>query len=325
MIAARSVTRLNFDFDDNDRVRIRLTLEKEYAPAKPLPAPARAKSGGPVTLHAPGPEDIVHLAALLASGADAFAPAFLMRPGMAADMLATGAISALLASAGGTVLGDVAWRRVSEPAIELFGPYLFYEDADGEVLELLLDAAIAQVSRSGARALLRCEGPLSGYERFFDLLGELKLKLPGEVPGGGLVWTHYYKQLGEESCGTVYATPRFAGFLQSEYGRLCLPRHVRETPPREAGRPGASLLSLEFDNHRSLCTLRPLAAGSDMAENLAAHLTLLEREGILNAVVELDTGRAGGTAFAPALYQAGFSPRLVVPDAGAGDLVIFAR
>ncbi len=325
MIAARSVTRLNLDFGNNDRVRVQLTREKDYDLAVALEPPARGKSAGPVALHAPGPEDIMHFAALLASDAGAAVPAFLARPGMAADMLASGAIGALLASAGGFVLGGVTWRRLNEPTIELFGPYVFYEDAGGEVFAELLDAAIAQVSRSGARALLRRQGPLPGFERFFDFLGELKLKPPKETAQGGVVWTHYYKQLREETSGVVYAAPRFAGFLRAEYGRLCLPRQVRETSSSETERPGASLLSVEFEHRRSLATLRPLAAGSDMAENLAAHLALLERDGILNVIAELDAGRPASTAFAPALYGSGFSPRLAVPDAGTGDLVIFAR
>jgi hypothetical protein len=325
MIAARSVTRLNLDFGDDGRVRVQLTREKDYAPAVPLEPPARGKPAGPAALHTPLPEDIMHFAALLASDANAAVPAFLNRPGMAADMLASGAIGALLASAGGFVLGGVIWRRLNDSTVVLSGPYVFYDDAREEVFAELLDAAIAEVSRSGARTLLRRQGPLPGFERFFDFLGELKLKRPKGTARGDVVWTHYYKQLREETSGVVYAAPRFAGFLRAEYGRLCLPRQVRETSPGESGRPGASLLSVEFEHRRSLATLRPLAAGGDMAENLAAHLALLKRQGILNVIAELDTGRPGDTAFAPALYASGFSPRLAVPDAGIGDLVIFAR
>jgi hypothetical protein len=324
MIAQRSVTRLTLDFGANDDVRLHLVREREYAQAAPQPPPPRGKVSGAAVLHTPGREDIEHFASLLASNANAIAPAFLVRPGMAADMLDSGAVGALLASAGGFVLGGVLWRRINDPTIELFGPYVFYDDASEAVLTELLDAAAAHVSRSGARTLLRRQGPLPGYERFFDFLGELTLA-PGKGAGGLAARTYYYKQLREESGGAVYAEPRFAGFLRAEYDRLCLPRQVRETSPNGPERIGASLLSVEFESRHSLARLRPLAAGRDMAENLAAHLALLDLDGVRNVVAELDVGRADGAAFAPALYDNGFSPRLVVPDAGAGDIAIFAR
>jgi hypothetical protein len=324
MIAQRSVTRLSLDFGANDDVRLRLVREREYAPAAPLPLPARGKVSGPAALHAPGREDIEHFASLLAANPNAIAPAFLARPGMAADMLASGAVGALLASAGGFVLGGVLWRRINDPTVELFGPYVFYDDADA-VLTELLDAAAARVSRSGARTLLRRQGPLPGFERFFDFLGELRLAPGKGAPGGPAARTYYYKQLREESGGAVYAEPRFAQFLRAEYHRLCLPRQVRETSANGPVRLGASLLSVEFENRHSLATLRPLAPGRDMAENLANHLALLDLDGVQNVVAELDVGRADGAAFAPALYDNGFSPRLVVPDAGVGDIAIFAR
>jgi hypothetical protein len=60
-----------------------------------------------------------------------------------------------------------------------------------------------------------------------------------------------------------------------------------------------------------------------MAANLAGHLDLLRDEGILNFIVEINTGRGEDTAFADALAETGFVPRLLIPDAGQGDLVIY--
>lgn len=325
MIAARSVTQLRLDFGRDEEVSLQLIRERDYAPAAPLALPALDTVQTP-RLHVPERDDIRHFAALLAGQHQAFVPDFLARPGMAADMLDGGALDALLASAGDSMLGGVLWRRRSESTIELFGPYVFYADPGDAVLTQLLDEAVGHISRSGARTLLRRQGRLPGYERFFDFLGELDLKAPdGEPAAAPSVWTHYYKQLREESSGTVYAEPRFARFLRGEYARLFLPRQVRETSAQNEGRSSHSLLSVDFEHGRSLATLRPLVTGRDMAENLAAHLSLLEQEGIRNAIVEVDTGRNEETAFAPALYASGFLPRLVLPDAGKGDLVIFAR
>jgi hypothetical protein len=60
-----------------------------------------------------------------------------------------------------------------------------------------------------------------------------------------------------------------------------------------------------------------------MAANLAGHVDLLRGEGIANFIVEINTGRSEDTAFADALAETGFVPRLLIPDAGQGDLVIY--
>lgn len=320
MIAARSVTRLSIELGRDEQVGLQLIREREYPPATVQALPA-APAAAAVRLAAPSREDLIYFGGLLAGG-DALLPAFLERPAMAADMLASGALGALLASAGQTLGGGVFWRRLSESTIELYGPYLLFPDDGDALLTRLLDEAVGQISRSGARALLRRQGELRGFERFFDFLGELELASPS-ASRERLVWPHYYKQLREESGGVVYAEPRFAEFLRAQYDRLFLPRQVRETSSASGG--DDSVLSVDFEQRRSLATLRLLASGSDLAENLAAHLTLLAREHIANVLVEVDCGRADEIGFVSVLYDAGFLPRLLIPDAGRGDLVVFAR
>ena len=85
----------------------------------------------------------------------------------------------------------------------------------------------------------------------------------------------------------------------------------------------ASVLAVELEYPRSLAIIRPLCAGKDMAANLTAHLDLLRGEGIDNFIVELNTGLGEDTAFADALAETGFVPRLLIPDAGQGDLVVY--
>ena len=85
----------------------------------------------------------------------------------------------------------------------------------------------------------------------------------------------------------------------------------------------SSVLAAELEQEQSLAIIRPLGAGRDMAANLAGHLHLLRGGGIANFLVELDTGRSEDTAFAAALAETGFVPRLVIPDAGLGDLVVY--
>ena len=326
MIAARSVTHLSIELGSDEQVCLHLIREREYAAATPLALPD-APWPAAVRLHSPSGEDIRYFGGLLASRQTPFLPAFLERPEMAADMLAADALGAILASAGETLVGGVFWRRLSESTIELFGPYLLFPDDDDALLTRLLDEAVGRISRSGARALLRRQGPLRGFERFFDFLGELQLAT-APVAGGAaesLAWPHYYKQLREETGGVVYAEPRFAAFLRAEYDRLCLPRQVRETSPTGSGSGDASVFSVDFEHRRSLATLRLLAKGDDLSENLAAHLALLAHEKIDNVLVEIDSGCDDEIGFSSVLYDAGFLPRLLIPDAGRGDLVLFAR
>lgn len=320
MIAARSVTRLRLDFGHDERLDLQLTRTREYAAVQPLALPALPPAAA-LRFQLPGGADIDYFARLATADDATWVPPWLLRSGMAADMLAAGALGGILASRGETMVGGVFWRNLSESTIELFGPYLLYPDPDDTVLSDLLDEAVGRIARSGARSLLRRQGRLAGYDRFFDRLGELVLIRGGET----VRWTHYYKQLREESGATVYAEPRFAAFLCAEYDRLCLPRQVREAlPPSDArGRSAASVFSVDFEPERSLATLRLLVKGNDLAGNLTRHMQLLEREGIRNIIVEIDTALPDDSALVPLLYAVGFTPRLLLPEAGRGDLVIF--
>jgi hypothetical protein len=256
---------------------------------------------------------------VVTSGAP-FVPTFLARPGMAADMLAAGHLHSVLAIAGDWIVGGLLWRPLTDTCIELYGPYLLIDDPDDAALTMLMDEAVGRISRSRSRGLVRRQGTLTGHERFFDFLGELEMT---GVSGTAAHATYYYRQLREESGGVVYCAGPLAAFLEDQYDRLCLPRQVRQS----AGDPGrlrdASVLAVEITYDRSLAIIRPLCAGKDMAANLSAHLVLLRDQGIENFIVEINTGRSEDTAFADALEETGFIPRLLIPDAGQGDLVVY--
>ncbi len=320
MIAARSVSSLRLEFDREDRVSLWLTRDRDYPPAPSVALPPTGLSDPLRVQRRPSREDVAHFAAMLAASKEPYAPAFLHRPGMAADMLAGGHLQAALLLSGNWIAGGIVWRPLTETCLELYGPYLF--DARREpALSMLLDEAVSRISRSGARGLLRRQGPLPDAERFFDRLGELTLGAAGEKTPP---CTYYYRQLREESGGVVYASGPLAAFLQRQYDRLCLPRQVREHSGGSARLRDASVLAVELEHARALAVIHPLCSGTDMAANLVAHLDLLRAEGIADFIVEVNTGRGEETAFAEALEAAGFAPRLLIPDAGQGDLVIYA-
>jgi hypothetical protein len=319
MIAARSVSSLRLDFGAEEKVVIRMTRDRDYPPASavPLPPPDAAKA---VRLADPSQDDLRHFATMVATSGSPFVPPFLSRPGMAADMLSAGHLHAILALGGDWIVGGVLWRPLTDTCIELYGPYLFNDDPDDSMLTMLMDEAIGRISRSRCRGLMRRQGPLKGHERFFDFLGELEMT---GISGNAGHATYYYRQLKEESGGVVYCKKSLAAFLDGQYERLCLPRQVRQAAADAARLRDASVLAVELEYPRSLAIIRPLCAGKDMAANLTAHLDLLRGEGIDNFIVELNTGLAEDTAFADALEDTGFVPRLLIPDAGQGDLVVY--
>lgn len=318
MLAARSVSSLRLEFGANERVAIRMTRDREYAAAPAVALPP-SDLEGMVRLATPSRDDLRHFAAMVTASASPFIPPFLARPGMAADMLAAGHLNALLALNNDWIVGGLLWRPLTESCSELFGPYLFTSDPEERTLTMLMDEAFGRISHSRARGVLRRQGPLPDYERFFDFLGDLELAGSDDATSH---CSYYHRQLREESGGVVYCGAPLASFLADQYDRLCLPRQIRES----GGIPrlrDASVLVVELDYPRSLATLRPLCAGRDMADNLTAHLELLREEGISTFIVEINTGRSEETAFAGALEQSGFVPRLLVPDAGQGDLVVY--
>ncbi len=319
MIAARSVSSLRLDFGADERVTLRITRDREYAPAGPVALPP-ADAAKSARLADPSADDLRHFAAMAVASGSPFVPPFLARPGMAADMLAAGRLSAALALGGDWIVGGVLWRPLTETCLELYGPYLFADDPDDRVLTMLLDEAVGRISRTRFRGLVRRQGKLPGYERFFDFLGELKM---AGVDGAAALSTYYYRQLREENGGVAYCGGSLATFLEAQYDRLCLPRQVREGGGDTRRLREGSVLTVELEYPRSLAIIRPLCAGRDMAANLAAHLDLLRAEGINNFIFELNTGSVEDTAFGEPLEATGFVPRLLIPDAGQGDLVIF--
>jgi hypothetical protein len=60
-----------------------------------------------------------------------------------------------------------------------------------------------------------------------------------------------------------------------------------------------------------------------MAQNLSRHVDAFKKEGVSNVLFELDLGISEHALWIPALTEQHFIPRVVLPYAGKGDLVIF--
>ena len=62
-----------------------------------------------------------------------------------------------------------------------------------------------------------------------------------------------------------------------------------------------------------------------MEENVASHVALFETENWKNVSAEVDLGLPWQAGFAAALLKSGFMPRLILPHAGQGDVILFRR
>jgi hypothetical protein len=319
MIAARTLTGLRPDFGSDDRVVLRLIQEREYPPALHVALPP---SGSALTLRIaePSREDIHHFASMATTQHPPFLPPFLERPGMAADMLAAGHLHALCCWSGEWIIGGVLWKPLTESCQELFGPFVFCPDLEENAISMLLDEVMIRLSRSNSRGLVRRQGPLHDYERFFDFSDEVRLT--GQN-GETSLTTYYYRQLQEESGSTIYCSGKLSEFLATQYKRLCLPRQLLKSSGLHPSLRDTSVFAVEMEHARSLAVIRLLSDGKDLAANLAAHVELLSAEGIVNFLVEINTSQAEDNAFAGTLEDAGFMPIELIPDAVTGDLVIY--
>jgi hypothetical protein len=319
MIAARTLTGLRPDFGSDDRVVLRLNQDRDYPLASPVPLPP---SGGVFHLRIADPsrEDVHHFAAMATTLKPPFLPTFLERPGKAADMHSFGHLHALLCMSGEWIIGGVLWKPLTDSCQELFGPYVFCPEMQEKAIPLLLDEVMIRLSRSNLRGLIRRQGPLPDCARFFDFSDEVRMMGPN---GETSHTTYYYRQLQEEPGCTVYCSGKLSEFLAKQYQRLCLPRQLLKSSGLHPNLRDTSVFAVEMEHARSLAVIRLLCAGKDMAANLAAHLELLSAEGIVNYMVEINTAQAEDTAFAGTLEDAGFIPVELIPDAVAGDLVIY--
>ena len=83
-----------------------------------------------------------------------------------------------------------------------------------------------------------------------------------------------------------------------------------------------SLLATSLDRLRGLAVLRPLLDGQDITANLQAHVEAIQAQGTGDILLHLDLSEPWQGALAPTLAACGFAPRLVLPHAGASDVLV---
>jgi hypothetical protein len=319
VIAARVVDRLLLS-RVGDTLRLDLIKERVYP--DPPPASNVAPAGPAVACRSP---DGAELALALSVLRDQYGPSLprdAAHPARMRDMIAAGAWQAVLAvDAAERLCGLLVWRWTSDRVVECLGPWLFDEQPP-DTARLLLNDLLGRLARSACVGLVNRHDASALPDGFFETLGTLTRssvggeRAPVEMPVR-------YRHLAEDAGAVVWTGSRLRPFLQEAFDRMAFARDLYDLPAQGGDAAGSdAVLAVDSDRAAGSVTLRPLWWGPDAPAVVSDHVALLRREGWPDILCELDLGQSWQARFGPALLDAGFAPRLVIPDGGRGDLLV---
>jgi len=320
-IAARKVDHFRVTETNGQGIRLALIKEKTYPDLADADLPVPAPSG-PFSLRRPDSAD-AKLFVLMArqAGPASPVPGSFAWPGKVVDQLVAGDVDMIIAlDPSGRIGGGILWHWPGPGTVAFFGPYLFSPDPDPSLAEDLLDACISAIAKTHAVALIS-RHPAEYLPRHrFEKLGSVTA-FGGA--GGAVSRPTYFRQMQEDAGCVVKVHPGLMAFLEGEYLRLVLPREVVQIDTAGEGLNPFAVLSADVDRQANTVTLRPIRAGTDAADTLAAHVDLFRKESVAGLFFEMDLALPWQVGFTPALLENGFTPRLILPYAGEGDLVVF--
>jgi hypothetical protein len=320
LIASRMVDHFRFSQQD-DRLRVVLLKEKLYPAFSELPV-QKTQPLEEFSIRTPDPEELKAFVRLLNLTYPAhLVPVSFRFPGKVVDMVASGDYSAAVAAdTAGHLGGGALWRCDGPKLVELYGPYVFNQPTGSSVAQAVVESFIASVAKSSAVGVISRRPTPELPSEYFEALGSLTV----ERGAGSVVdIPAYYRHLEEDAGVTVWAHPALRDFLRTEYTRLVFAREIRLVTDEGESSSRFSVLSAEFDQGSGQVMLRPVWWGLDSGENVAGHVRILRDEGTQGVFFEMDLGKPWHSRFTPALLDAGFEPRMVLPYAGRGDLVVF--
>ena len=320
LLASRSVDRFEFVRERNHPARLTLIKEKTYPSFQAAPS-ITVKPMTEYAIRSPEPAEIKLFAELILQNYPIQSyPPFFRYPGKVADMIRGGDCNAVLAlDSCGSIGGGIAWRREGLNTAESFGPYLFGQPPESPMGERLLEGCLNTLARTHCLNLVSRFAPPPWYRNHFEVLGSLTV-WDGEEKREQQA---YFRQMQEDPGCRVWCHPELKDFLKSEYKRLLLPREMVESTVQGEEQNKCAVLSTQIDRTTKSAVLFPVMPGSDDEKVLADHLTLFEKEGIRSIFFEMDLAVAWHSSFTHPLLSLGFIPRLIMPNFGSGDVVIF--
>jgi anti-sigma regulatory factor (Ser/Thr protein kinase) len=320
LIASRMVDRLRVSQED-ESLRLTLIKERSYPAFTELRVPP-ARPLDRCLVRWPDQDELKLFVRMLKEHYESYSvPKSFGFPGKVVDMVASGEYAAALAvDAVGHIGGGLLWWQEGSRMVEFFGPYIFAQPSGSDVPQALIDFLISSVARTGAIALINRYPTPELPENYFEPLGTIVFRQPD---GSAVEMKPCYRHLDEDRGLTVWTHVSIEPFLEQEYRRLFFARELRQAKAEGEYSSRYAVLSADLDRRQGRAILHPVWWGDDSYQILAAHVDTLLRDGLPNILFEMDLGKSWHCYFAPALQRAGFEPRLVLPYAGTGDLVIF--
>ncbi len=324
LLASRQVDQFSLVREPNRMLRLAIVKEKRYPSADRSPHIHAGTAAGKCAVRLAGPAEAEVFAGLAAHYfAATELPAFLKYPGKTKDMVSSGEyVCAIAEDDRGEQCGGIVWQGSEAKTMECFGPYIFGRPERVDLSSSLLEACLNDLAKTSAVGLINRYTGNTLPPGYFDELGSYSVYNDDNSTAVQVV---YFRQLREDPGAKVWADPSLDDFLIQEYRRLVLPREVEFVVREDADRSGYSVLTTRTQREQGAVALSLLWPGKDMEQNISRHVKLLEEENWRNISAEIDLGIPWQAGFAPALLKNGFMPRIVLPHAGQGDVVIFRR
>jgi len=321
VLAARSVDRFQIWEEKGQGLVLRLVKEKKYPALDPFSS-LTAKPLSTVEIRPPNQDELKRFAQLGYSYYSAYVlPPFFRYPGKVVDMAAEGEFKSVVAvDPQGYIGGGILWYELGLKTMACSGPYLFNQPKDSPLADALIESVLKDIARTSALGLLSQYPTEDLPLKYFEPLGSFFF-FPED--GSPLSFTAYFRHLQPDDGSVVWSHSLLEPFLRKEYQRMVLPREIRPVTDFGERKNPYSVLSTKFDRDRALVTLEPMRPGTDQEENLSNHLHLLRKEGWRNISFRMDLAKSWQVEFTPALLNNRFAPRVLLPYAGQGDMVIF--
>lgn len=298
---------------------IMLRKERRYPAQSADTVPLPVSLANLLLTTTPAPEAVKQLSLLIAQQYAAFQfPEQFTPCGRLLDKLASDVYGVVLAhTENGIVAGGLLWRTDGERIVECFGPYLNVSEGHEQLSTLLCEKAVEQFGRSNRLGLVLYAPQRPPASAGFEEAGSLT------TPSGS-IWTGYC-MLAEEFGAAASVPDALRPWYQEFCSSMALARQVHCYHDNGEGGDGLTLFAARLDRGTGMARLTPLLVGRDAAAVLAAHLELLESDGFSSVYCCLDTGHPFDALLAPYLLQQGFTPCLLVPWGGSGDLIHLVR
>jgi hypothetical protein len=321
LLAAKAADRFRVEQEGGDRFRILAEVDRRY----PEPASVHVPEAPRPPFRLARDPDAARLsqAASLALGAYPGwqCPASFRTPERFAELVADGQAACVCAvDAAGRTVGLLSWAPCSEQALLFSGPFVFAPaETRGAAAGLLVDAFLQSVARERYAIVLSFRATADLPPGYFEPLGFLQ----GDAGEGCDRQPVLFRHLQEDMGQAVWCGPGIEDFLRQAYDRLAMPRDILPVAEPTGRIRRESLLGTTLDRGRDLAELRPFLDGEDMAANLSGHVAALRDKGIHRILYYMDLARPWEAALADDLFRSGFTPKVVLPHGGQGDMVVW--